>query len=120
PEYNGVKFFAADGSKLSDRAEEEIEALLDTEGRGGGEVDRVDVAIDSYLEHVSERFGSDLGGLRIGVDCANGAYSAIAPQAFRQLGAEVVPIGVEPDGSNINLGCGATDVAALAKTVRHR
>ncbi|MGI8422012.1 MAG: phosphoglucosamine mutase [Gaiellaceae bacterium] len=120
PEYNGVKFFAGDGSKLSDLAEEEIEALLHKEGPGGGEIDRVDVAMDSYLEHVSERFGSDLSGLRIGVDCANGAYSAIAPKAFEQLGAEVVPIGVEPDGKNINLGCGATDLAALSRTVLDR
>src|SRR5437868_14370301 len=64
PEYNGVKFFDRDGHKLSDAAEEEIEALLDTDGAGGGEIDRVDVATDSYLEHILERFGSDLSGLR--------------------------------------------------------
>src|SRR3954464_9688048 len=58
PEYNGVKFFDKDGHKLSDAAEEEIEALLDAPPRGGGEIDRVDVAVDSYLEHILERFGS--------------------------------------------------------------
>src|SRR2546423_199346 len=77
PEYNGVKFFDREGRKLSDAAEEEIEALLDAAGPGGGEVDRVEVAVDSYLDHVLERFGSDLSGLKIAVDCANGAYSEI-------------------------------------------
>jgi phosphoglucosamine mutase len=118
PEYNGVKFFDRDGQKLTDRQEEEIEALLDEHGTGGGEVDQVGVATDSYLEHVLERFGSDLSGLRIGVDCANGAYSGLAPKAFEQLGAEVVTIGNDPDGANINVGCGATDLRALQELVR--
>jgi phosphoglucosamine mutase len=118
PEYNGVKFFDRDGRKLTDAAEEEIEALLDAPARGGGEIDRVEVAEDSYLEHVLERFGSDLTGLRIAVDCANGAYARLAPQAFEQLGAEVATIGNEPDGTNINVGCGATDLRALAGVVR--
>jgi phosphoglucosamine mutase len=118
PEYNGVKFFDRDGRKLTDAAEEEIESLLDAPARGGGEIDRVEVAEESYLEHVLERFGSDLTGLRIAVDCANGAYSGLAPQAFEQLGAEVTTIGNEPDGTNINVGCGATDLRALAGVVR--
>ena len=118
PEYNGVKFFDRDGRKLTDAAEEEIEALLDAPARGGGEIDRVEVAEDSYLEHVLERFGSDLTGLRIAVDCANGAYAGLAPQAFEQLGAEVTAIGNEPDGTNINVGCGATDLRPLAELVR--
>jgi len=117
PEYNGVKFFDRNGRKLPDAAEEEIEALLDAPARGGGEIDRVGVAVDSYLEHVLERFGSDLSGLRIAVDCANGAYSEIAPQAFTQLGAEVEAIGNDPDGTNINVGCGATNLAALQRFV---
>jgi phosphoglucosamine mutase len=117
PEYNGVKFFDRDGQKLSDVQEEEIEALLDAPATGGGEIDEVGVATDSYLEHVVERFGSDLTGLRIGVDCANGAYSGLAPQAFTQLGAEVTAIGDQPDGMNINVGCGATDLRALQRTV---
>jgi len=117
PEYNGIKIFDRNGQKLTDEAEEEIEALLDAEGHGGGEIDHVEVATDSYLEHITERFGSDLSGLRVAVDCANGAYSTIAPQAFEQLGAEVTAIGAEPDGTNINLGCGATDLALLRRTV---
>jgi phosphoglucosamine mutase len=117
PEYNGVKFFDRSGRKLSDASEEEIEALLDAPAPGGGEIDRIGVAVDSYLEHVLERFGSDLTGLRIAVDCANGAYAGIAPQAFERLGAEVEAIGNEPDGTNINVGCGATNLAALQQLV---
>jgi phosphoglucosamine mutase len=119
PDYNGVKFFDRDGQKLTDAAEEEIEALLDVAPAGvRGEIDRVGVAIDSYLEHVTDRFGSDLSGLRIAVDCANGAYSHSAPRAFTALGAEVTAVGSDPDGSNINLGCGATDLSLLQETVR--
>jgi phosphoglucosamine mutase len=117
PEYNGVKFFDRDGQKLTDTQEEEIEALLDQAPTGGGEIDEVGVATDSYLEHVVERFGSDLSGLKIGVDCANGAYSGLAPKAFQQLGAEVTAIGDDPDGTNINVGFGATDLRALQATV---
>ena len=120
PEYNGVKFFDRDGQKLSDDEEEQIEALLDSAPTGGGDIDEVGVATDSYLEHVVERFGSDLSGLRIGVDSANGAYSGLAPQAFAQLGAEVTSIGNDPDGTNINVGCGATDLRLLQKTVVDR
>jgi phosphoglucosamine mutase len=122
PEYNGVKFFGRDGHKLTDAAEEEIEALLDAPvppaGTVGGEIDHVEIAADSYLEHVLDAFGTDLSGLRIALDCANGAYAGLAPNAFEQLGAEVVAIGDEPDGTNINVGCGATDLAALSELVR--
>jgi phosphoglucosamine mutase len=118
PEYNGVKFFDWEGHKLTDAAEEEIEALLDAPVTGGGEIDHVEVAADSYLEHVLDAFGTDLSGLRIALDCANGAYAGVAPNAFEQLGAEVMAIGDEPDGTNINVGCGATDLAALAELVR--
>jgi phosphoglucosamine mutase len=117
PEYNGVKLFDRDGRKLTDEAEEEIERLLDASGPGGGEIDRVGVATDSYLEHIVGRFGGDLSGLSIVVDCANGAYSGIAPKAFEQLGARVTAIGNEPDGTNINLGYGATDLSALQQAV---
>jgi phosphoglucosamine mutase len=117
PEYNGVKFFDRDGHKLTDDVEEEIEALLDTDAPGGGEIDRVGFAADSYLEHVIERFGSDLSGLRIAVDCANGAYAGIAPTAFERLGADVTAIADAPDGNNINVGCGATDLRALQQLV---
>jgi phosphoglucosamine mutase len=119
PEYNGVKFFDRDGRKLTDAAEEELEALLEPPVTGpSGEIVHVEVAADSYLEHVLERFGSDLSGLRIAVDCANGAYAGLAPQAFEQLGAEVTAIGNEPNGTNINVGCGATDLRALSEVVR--
>jgi phosphoglucosamine mutase len=120
PEYNGVKLFDGEGRKLTDAAEEEIEALLSEDGPpsgGGGTVDHVGVATESYLEHIVERFGSDLSGLRLVVDCANGAYSGIAPKAFEQLGAEVSTIGSDPDGSNINVGCGATDLGTLQRAV---
>ena len=117
PEYNGVKFFDHDGRKLSDAAEEEIEALLDAPAPGGGEIVHVGVAVDSYLEHVLERFSGDLRGLRIAVDCANGSYARIAPRAFAELGAQVEAIGNEPDGNNINVGCGATDLSALQRVV---
>ena len=120
PQYNGVKFFDAEGRKLSDASEEEIEALLDAEpAENAGAIDHVDVATDSYLEHIVERFGSDLSGLKIAVDCANGAYSGIAPQAFERLGAEVTAVASDPDGDNINVACGATDLALLQRVVTH-
>ncbi len=118
PEYNGVKLFDGEGQKLTDAAEEKIEALLDSPpAEKAGEVDHVGVATDSYFEHIVERFGSDLSGLRIAVDCANGAYSGIAPQAFERLGAEVAPVAAAPDGNNINVGCGATDLSLLQRVV---
>jgi phosphoglucosamine mutase len=121
PEYNGVKFFDSNGQKLTDASEEELEALLDEPARADrGDVDHVDVSAESYLEHVLERFGSDLHGLRIAVDCANGAYSAIAPEAFERLGAEVTAVANMPDGSNINVGCGATDLSLLSRIAREQ
>jgi phosphoglucosamine mutase len=117
PEYNGVKLFDRDGHKLTDEQEEEIEALFDGAAPGDGEIDHVEVATDSYLEHVVERFGSDLSKLKIAVDCANGAYSEIAPKAFELLGANVWPVATKPDGMNINVGCGATDLRLLQKVV---
>jgi phosphoglucosamine mutase len=118
PEYNGVKFFDHKGRKLTDEAEEEIEALFDAPAADvPGSIDHVTVATDSYLEHVVERFGSDLSGLRLVVDCANGAYSGIAPEAFQRLGADVTTIGSEPDGTNINVRCGATNLETLQQTV---
>ena len=118
PEYNGIKFFDADGQKLTDGAEEAMEALLDEPARPErGSIDRVGVAADSYIEHILERFGSPLDGLKIAVDCANGAYSGIAPVAFERLGAEVFAFADRPDGTNINVGCGATDLAALQEKV---
>src|SRR3954447_25358317 len=118
PEYNGVKFFDADGHKLSDASEEQIEELLAAApGIDQGVMERIEVATDSYMQHILDRFGQDLGELRIVVDCANGAYSGIGPEAFRRCGAEVHAIGDEPDGTNINVGCGATSLELLQRTV---
>jgi phosphoglucosamine mutase len=119
PEYNGVKLFDRRGRKLADSDEEEIEQLLGAPPRNPdqGRIDNVEVALGSYLDHVLHRFGADLSGLRIAVDCANGSYSAIAPATFEQLGAEVTVIGAKPNGRNINVGCGATDLALLQQTV---
>src|SRR5690349_16245969 len=119
PEYNGVKFFDSRGNKLSDASEEQIEELLAAApGIDQGRIEHVEVATDSYRQHILDRFGSDLSGLRIAVDCANGAYSGLAPEAFALCGAEVHAIADAPDGSNINVGCGATDLALLQRTVR--
>ena len=118
PEYNGVKFFDSQGRKLSDAAEEEIEALLDVEGGGEGSVEEVDDPAQFYVEHVIDKFGSNLSGLRVAIDCANGAYSAIAAGVFTELRAEVDSFFDEPNGANINVGCGATDTVALQKIVR--
>jgi phosphoglucosamine mutase len=116
PEYNGVKFFRR-GAKLVDEEEEEIEALVDSPGPGGGTIEELADQGEAYLRHIVGSFGASLAGLRVGVDCANGAMTPFAPQAFEQLGAEVHPIGVEPDGANINVGCGATDLTSLQRLV---
>ena len=118
PEYNGVKIFDRDGQKLTDDQEEQIEALLDgPPAAQPGHVEHAADAADAYVDHVLGHFGTDLSGLRIAVDCANGAYSAIAPQVFERLGADVVAVANEPDGTNINLESGATDLALLSRTV---
>jgi phosphoglucosamine mutase len=124
PQYNGVKFFRG-GWKLEDDEEEEIERLLqDAEeaGRAAAERRPDEPAADStfadrYVALVCERFGAPLDGLRIAVDCANGAMFATGPRAFERLGAHVVKIGDRPDGTNINLGCGATDLSVVSGTV---
>ena len=118
PEYNGIKVFDRGGHKLSDADELEIEALLDTRGPGGGAVEQADDAVEGYVDHLVDHFGSDLSGVRIAVDCANGAFSTIAPGVFERLGATVTPLGAAPDGSNINVGCGATDLELLRSVVR--
>ncbi len=121
PAYNGVKFFNRDGSKLSDDQELAIEARLGgpapPPGPGG---DPEPGAGERYLAYVLERFGSDLGGLELVVDCANGAYSGLAPAAFAGLGATVHAIGNAPDGANINTGCGAGDTRLLRERVLGR
>jgi phosphoglucosamine mutase len=119
PEYNGVKFFRR-GWKLEDVEEEEIEALLEhASGPGADPPPRDGGAVCSarYVDLVCERFGRPLEGLRVVVDCANGAMYEVAPRVFERLGAHVVTIGNRPDGANINVGCGATDLSLLSRTV---
>ena len=118
PEYNGVKVFDREGHKLSDADELEIEALFDARGPGGGGIEDAQDAVQSYVDHILEHFGSDLSRLRLAVDCANGAYSGIAPAVFERLGARVTALAAAPDGTNINDGCGATDLALLQAAVR--
>jgi phosphoglucosamine mutase len=117
PEYNGVKLFDRSGHKLPDEEEEAVEALLDAPGPGGGAVEHAEDAVSGYVDHVLEHFGSDLSGLRVAVDCANGAFSAIAPAAFERLGARVTAVAADPDGGNINVGCGATDLSLVGRVV---
>ena len=119
PAYNGVKLFR-EGGKLVDEQEEEIEGLLDADVTGGGSVEQLEDGSDAYLARVIARCGSNLAGIRIGVDCANGAFSELAPETFSALGAEVHAIGTEPDGTNINTGGGATDLAALQELVTRK
>jgi phosphoglucosamine mutase len=119
---NGIKFFAADGFKLSDAVELEIEQAL--ENRNGsrpavGRVRTLHGALEDYLRALHERFGDlDLSGRRLMLDCANGATYQAAPEIFRRLGAEVDVVADEPDGRNINAGCGSTHIDALADHVR--
>jgi phosphoglucosamine mutase len=119
---NGIKFFGADGDKLSDAEEEEIEALLEHPPAPDSEVGRVRAlhgTLEDYLRELHTRFqGLDLSGLDVLLDCANGAAYRAAPEIFRRLGATVTAAGVDPDGRNINDGCGSTHVDKLAAQVR--
>ena len=117
-EYNGVKFFRG-GWKLGDAEEEGIEALVDDEGEAGslGQVRPAPGLMAGYVDLVCDRFGAPLQGLRVVLDCANGAMVEAAPAAFERLGAEISLVGASPDGTNINDGCGATDLRLLAQVV---
>ncbi len=124
---NGIKFFSASGSKLPDEIEHAIEAELEqpvitVQSREIGKVLRVVDAAGRYIEFCKSTVpeGFNLRGLRIAVDCANGSTYHIAPSVFSELGAEVISIGVQPDGFNINEGVGSTDTAALSTLVRER
>jgi phosphoglucosamine mutase len=118
PEYNGVKFFVASGRKLTDADEEAIEELLDGPGDDGGQVYEGLEVDQQYVDVVCERFGVPLAGVRIVADCANGAMYRVAPAVLERLGGHVVTVGNEPDGTNINVGCGATDLSLLRETVQ--
>ena len=111
----------APGHKLTDESEEEIEALLDATGPGGGTVEPRRHRHRQLLEHVVEHFGTDLSGLRIAVDCANGAYSDDRAEAFERLGAEVTAIASRARRRRTSTtGCGATDLALLQEAVARR
>ncbi len=114
-EDNGIKFFGGDGFKLDDAAEAEIEALLEQPMQGRvGRVRRFHGALEDYLRALHERFADlDLAGRRFLLDCANGATYQAAPEIFRRLGAAVDVIADQPDGRNINAGCGSTHLDAL-------
>lgn len=116
-EYNGVKFFAA-GTKLTDGEEEDVEALMGGDGAATGSVASVGGLAGRYADLVVERFGRSLDGLRVAVDCANGALAGLAPAVLERLGATVIPVADDPDGANINDGCGATDLSLLSRCVR--
>lgn len=121
---NGIKFFAAGGRKLDDALEREIEALIDTPmqtmpSRELGRAKRIDAAAERYIEFCKSTFPNDLDlrGLKIVVDCANGATYHIAPAVLHELGAEVIAVAHQPDGFNINDHCGATHPKNLQAAV---
>jgi phosphoglucosamine mutase len=124
---NGIKLFGPDGYKLTDDVEHAIERLIDADisrklakSPDLGRAKRIDGVHDRYIEFAKRTLprNQSLDGLRVVVDCANGAAYKVAPDALWELGAEVIAIGVEPDGFNINKECGSTDPAALCRKVR--
>lgn len=122
---NGIKFFSDSGHKLSDELEARIESYLDqeidcVESEELGRASRIEDAAGRYIEFCKSTFPShlSLGGIKLVVDCAHGATYHIAPNVFRELGAEVIEMGTTPNGLNINKGCGATDLAALQQRVQ--
>ena len=123
-EDNGIKFFGPDGFKLSDEAELEIEALIEagvepTHAENIGRAKRIDDGRFRYVERVKSTFpqGMRLDGIKVVVDCANGAAYRAAPEVLWELGAEVIPVGVSPNGFNINQDCGSTQPRVAAETV---
>ncbi len=123
---NGIKLFGPDGYKLSDELEAQIEAMLDDDivpqlAKAGdiGRAKRIDGVHDRYIEHAKRTLPRDvtLHGLRVVIDCANGAAYRVAPAALWELGADVVTIGADPNGTNINLDCGSTHPEALKRKV---
>ncbi|HEV2092608.1 MAG TPA: phosphoglucosamine mutase [Rubrobacter sp.] len=115
---NGIKFFSGEGRKLALEKEREIEGLARQDaarptGDGIGPVESLEDAAALYVEGVLGRLGPRAGGLKVLLDCANGAAVGTAPTAFRRVGADVTVVGAEPTGTNINEGCGSTHVGAL-------
>jgi len=121
---NGIKFFGPDGFKLSDEAEAKIEALIQSDivpaqAANIGRAKRIDDGRFRYAERIKSTFpaGMRLDGLKVVIDCANGAAHRVAPEVLWELGATVIPVGVTPDGFNINEGCGSTDTSAAAEMI---
>lgn len=126
-EDNGIKFFSSDGFKLQGEVEKKIEAIVQSDsamkkrptGDSIGKAFRLDDATGRYVEFVKSTIpkGADLEGVKVVVDCANGAAYRITPEVLKELGAEVITINDKPDGTNINHLCGSTDLAQLRKSV---
>lgn len=124
-EYNGIKFFNDKGYKLSDQLEDRIESLLmnpengiaNATGAKIGKKVEIDNAVYDYVNYLKKTIGGDLRGLKIAVDCANGASYIAAPSVIEELGAEIVVINNKPDGKNINVKCGSTHPEGLQKLV---
>ncbi|HEU5105642.1 MAG TPA: phosphoglucosamine mutase [Solirubrobacterales bacterium] len=116
---NGIKFFDSRGVKLADEAEARIEALIDQApaAEQAGHVRELNGGFEDYLRELEAAFPLDLSGRKVVLDCANGATYRAAPAIFERLGAEVETIGVEPDGRNINAGCGSTHMETLSERV---
>ncbi|MBR3630263.1 MAG: phosphoglucosamine mutase, partial [Oscillospiraceae bacterium] len=120
-EFNGIKLFSGDGKKLTDDFEAKIEALIldrpeDMEivpGTSVGRIRRFQNAAELYVSHLTELIPTRLDGMRIALDCANGCASTVAESFFKRLGASVDVLNATPDGSNINAGCGSTDIGGL-------
>jgi len=116
---NGIKFFSARGTKLDDEAEARIESLIDADlpAADPGRVRELNGGLEDYLRALQSAFSLDLSGLRVMLDCANGATFRAAPAIFERLGATVETIGAEPDGRNINDGCGSTHLDRIAGAI---
>jgi phosphoglucosamine mutase len=126
-DHNGIKLFGPDGFKLSDEVEQQIETLMDSNltkqlAKSGdlGRAKRMDGVQDRYIEFAKRTLPRNLSleGLRVVIDCANGAGYRVAPEALRELDAEVIAIGIEPNGVNINRECGSTEPTALRQKVK--
>lgn len=119
---NGIKFFGPDGGKLSDAMQSAIQSALESgvevaDSADVGRVREIQGASDDYLRELRRAFPLDLSGLRVALDCANGAAYRIAPTLYREMGAEVTEMATEPDGRNINDGCGSTHIEPLSREV---